>query len=41
MWWVYFGFPFYGFFLTLSTLDQIVEDVKQLRPLREKVLEKG
>ena len=32
MWWVYFGFPFYGFFLTISTLDQIVEDARQLRP---------
>jgi TRAP-type C4-dicarboxylate transport system permease small subunit len=31
MWWVYFGFPFYGFFLTVSTLDQIVEGVRQLR----------
>ncbi len=29
MWWVYLGFPFYGFFLTLSTLDQIVEDVQK------------
>lgn len=32
MWWVYFGFPFYGFFLFLSTLDQMIEDVKQLKP---------
>jgi TRAP-type C4-dicarboxylate transport system permease small subunit len=32
MWWVYFGFPFYGFFLTVSTLDQIVEDARLLRP---------
>jgi len=32
MWWVYFGFPFYGFFLTIFTLDQIVEDARQLRP---------
>jgi len=32
MWWVYFGFPFYGFFLTVSTLDQVVEDIQQLRP---------
>lgn len=27
MWWVYLGFPFYGFFLIVSTLDQILEDI--------------
>lgn len=31
MWWVYLGFPFYGFFLIVSTLDQILEDIKQFR----------
>jgi len=42
MWWVYFAFPFYGFFLVVSTLDQIVEDAQQLRPKeREEVLGRG
>ena len=27
--WVYLGFPFYGFFLVVSTVDQILEDIKQ------------
>lgn len=26
--WVYLGFPFYGLFLMISTLDQILEDVR-------------
>lgn len=29
--WVYMGFPFYGFFLAVSTVDQILEDVRQFR----------
>ncbi len=29
--WLYLGFPFYGFFLIVSTLDQILEDAKQLK----------
>lgn len=29
--WVYMGFPFYGFFLALTTMDQILEDIKQQR----------
>jgi TRAP-type C4-dicarboxylate transport system permease small subunit len=33
MTWVYGGFPFYGFFLMVSTLDQILEDIKQFRSL--------
>jgi C4-dicarboxylate transporter DctQ subunit len=33
MQWVYLGFPFYGFFLMVSTLDQILEDIKQFRNL--------
>jgi TRAP-type C4-dicarboxylate transport system permease small subunit len=33
MTWVYGGFPFYGFFLMVSTLDQILEDIKQFRNL--------
>lgn len=28
MTWVYLGFPFYGFLLFVSTLDQILEDFK-------------
>ncbi len=32
MWWVYLGFPFYGFLLTISTLDQLVEDLQELKP---------
>jgi len=27
--WVYLGFPFYGFFLAVSTIDQILEDMRQ------------
>lgn len=34
--WVYLGFPFYGFFLIVSTLDQILEDIKQFRNLGHK-----
>jgi TRAP-type C4-dicarboxylate transport system permease small subunit len=30
MTYVYLGFPFYGFFLTVSTLDKILEDLKQV-----------
>ena len=30
--WIYLGFPFYGLLLTVSTLDQIVVDVRQPRP---------
>ena len=28
--WVYLGFPFYGFLLMISTLDQILEDIRSL-----------
>jgi TRAP-type C4-dicarboxylate transport system permease small subunit len=31
MTWVYLGFPFYGFFLGVSTLDKILEDWRQFR----------
>ena len=31
MTWVYLGFPFYGFILAVSTLDQIGEDIRQWR----------
>jgi TRAP-type C4-dicarboxylate transport system permease small subunit len=31
MTYVYLGFPFYGFFLAVSTLDQIFQDVKYFR----------
>ena len=34
--WLYLGFPFYGFLLIVSTLDQILEDIRRLRnPLEE------
>ena len=29
--WVYLGFPFYGFFLTVSSLDHILEDIKHVK----------
>jgi C4-dicarboxylate transporter, DctQ subunit len=29
MTWVYLGFPFYGFFLAVATVDQILEDFRQ------------
>jgi TRAP-type C4-dicarboxylate transport system permease small subunit len=35
--WLYLGFPFYGFFLIVSTLDQIFEDIKQFRYSEAKV----
>jgi TRAP-type C4-dicarboxylate transport system permease small subunit len=35
--WLYLGFPFYGFFLIVSTLDQISEDIKQFRNSGPKV----
>lgn len=27
LWWVYLGFPFFSFFLVISTLDQMCQDV--------------
>jgi TRAP-type C4-dicarboxylate transport system permease small subunit len=32
--WVYLGFPFYGFFLAVSTLDKILEDISQFGNVR-------
>lgn len=32
--WVYMGFPFYAFFLAVSTLDKILEDMNQFGNVR-------
>jgi C4-dicarboxylate transporter DctQ subunit len=32
--WVYMGFPFYSFFLAVSTLDKILEDISQFNHAR-------
>lgn len=31
LWWVYLGFPFFSFFLVISTVDQMLQDISNFK----------